>query len=61
MNLPNKSPRKRVAVFTSAGILRAVLEQSPNGLFPSDIDLIVRVVLNYCETNTRRKTPPRKK
>jgi len=50
-----KSPRKEVAEFSGNGILRSILEQHHNGLSPDGINLIVRVVLNYCENRPKRR------
>ena len=43
------TPRKEVGQFAGAGNLRGLLEQHPQGLSPEAINLIVRIVLNYCE------------
>lgn len=48
------SPRQEVSQFVGAGNLRSILERNTNGLSNDGIDLIVRVVLNYCEPKRKR-------
>jgi len=50
-----ESPRQEVGNFTGRGNLRQILDRNPNGLSNEGIDLIVRVVLNYCEPKRKRK------
>lgn len=50
-----QTPRQEVDSFASNGYLRGILEQHPNGLSQEGIDLIVRVVINYCEPKKRKR------